>query len=192
MALRLVTAPTSEPLTLLEGKEHLRIDHTAEDALVADYIAAARVRCEAIQRRAYLTQTWELTLDAFPCDGIVLPRPPLQSVTSITYTDSDGVVQTLDEALYQVDTDSEPGRVYPAYDTYWPSTRSVPNAVRIRYVAGVTDSANVPESVKMAMRFWLGHYYLNRESVIAGTIATVMPEAAKALLLPDAVPAVLG
>jgi len=52
---------------------------TVEDTLISAQIAAARRYCESVQGRAYITQTWELWLDAWPDkDYIELPRPPLQ------------------------------------------------------------------------------------------------------------------
>jgi hypothetical protein len=81
----LKTAPTTEPLSLIEAKEHLRIDSNQEDGLLQNLIAAARGYCETFQNRSYLTQTLELWLDEFPCeDHIDLPRPPVQepSVTA--------------------------------------------------------------------------------------------------------------
>jgi len=50
-----------------------------EDGWLNDHIAGARRDCELFQNRAYITQTWELWLDAWPSkDYIELPKPPLQ------------------------------------------------------------------------------------------------------------------
>jgi len=84
MSLVLKTAPTVEPLSLLEVKDHLRLDpdDNIEDALLNAFITAARQDCEAFQGRAYITQTWELWLDAFPGEAFIrLDKPPLQSRT---------------------------------------------------------------------------------------------------------------
>ncbi|NDA93971.1 MAG: hypothetical protein EBX90_11955, partial [Betaproteobacteria bacterium] len=58
--------PATEPLSLEEVKEHLRIDSSAEDALLQMYIEAARKVCEHNTARALITQTWETTFDRFP------------------------------------------------------------------------------------------------------------------------------
>ena len=53
---------------------------TTEDNELNKIIKAAREYCEGFQNRAYITQTWELWLDAFPGeDFIELPLPPIQS-----------------------------------------------------------------------------------------------------------------
>src|SRR5262245_51885551 len=121
MALRLISGPTVEPITLTEAKAHLRVDHTADDTLIAMYIAAARTDCEEWTARAFVAQTWELVLDEFPDDEILLPRPPLQSVESIKYDDADGLEQTLATTEYAVDDASQPGWVVPV-TTGWPSS----------------------------------------------------------------------
>lgn len=66
MALRLTSAPLIEPLTLTEAKLHLRVSGTDEDTLITNLISAARVQAENICRRAFITQSWTLYLDAFP------------------------------------------------------------------------------------------------------------------------------
>lgn len=182
MALRLITAPTVEPISLAEAKAHLRVDTTDDDALIPIYIGAARVDCEEWAGRAFVTQTWELVLDKFPVDEILLPRPPLQSVTSIKYDDAAGVEQTLATTEYTVDTASQPGWVVPVTGGWPIATFEGINSVRIRYVAGyiMTNSPadlteNIPASIKAAILLHLGRLYDSREDVIVGTTVTQLP-----------------
>ena len=137
MTLRLVTPPAIEPVTLTELKSHLRIVHNDEDAILATYLKAARMYAETtLCWRAFIEQELELTKDYFPA-MFKLPRPPLQSVTSIIYRERDGTFETIAPANYIVDTDSEPPRIVPAVDERWPSDALYPvNAVRVRYTAG--------------------------------------------------------
>ena len=78
MGLQLVTPPAAEPVSLSEAKEHSRITGTDEDDLITTFIEAAREYCEEYQNRAYITQTWDLSLDEFPDSPYSLPKPPLQ------------------------------------------------------------------------------------------------------------------
>lgn len=159
-----ITAPTVEPVTLAEVKLHLRVDGVDEDALITALITAAREQAESITRRALNTQTWRLTLDRFPAI-IELPRPHLQSVDSVQYVDTDGVLQTLAADAYQVAGTSEPARILPAYGQSWPATRSQPEAVSITYTAGFgAAGADVPASIRQWILLYIGALYENREA----------------------------
>lgn len=144
MSLFLVTAPASEPVSLDEVKLHLRVDSTAEDALIAGLNTSARDYAESFTQRAIPQQTWDYKLCAFPCE-IWLPKAPCISVTSITYIAPDGTSTVLDSALYTVDAPVGPkaraARIVPAYQQSWPQTRNVPNAVVVRFVAGYAGTA---------------------------------------------------
>lgn len=190
MALILVTAPTAEPVSLAEAKLHLRVDATDEDTMISSLITAAREYCENFQGRAYVEQTWELVLDAFPAgDYIELPRPPLRSVVSLTYTDSAGAATVWDPANYIVDTASQPGRLVLAYDKTWPSVTLQPaGGIKVRFTAGYgTGASAVPARVKQAMLLLIGHWYEHREAVITGTISKALEHAIDALLWQDRV-----
>lgn len=186
MPLSLVTPPAVEPVTLTEAKAHLRRDDTADDTLIATLITAARQNLDGRDGwlgRALVTQTWDLTIDgAFP-DEIAVPLPPLQSVTSVTYVDTDGATQTLATDQYRVLTDRAPAMIVPAHGVTWPSTRDQKAAVTVRFVAGYGDADDVPAPIKAAMLLHIGTMYRDRESVNIGNIVNDLPTYA-ALLAP--------
>ncbi len=153
MPTTLIIAPAVEPVTLAEAKLHLRVDHSDEDALISSLISAARRYAETFTGRQIITATWELTLDAFPWI-IEPPHPLLQSITSIVYVDVDGVSQTLDASIYQVDITSTPGRVKPAFGEVWPGTRSQFNAVTVTYVAGYGTVQATAVTVDAGTEVW--------------------------------------
>lgn len=167
MALTLITGPATEPVTLAEAKSHLRVDVADDDTLITSLIVAMRTDCENEIKRSLITQTWEKVLDFFP-DAIQLPMPPVQSVTSITYLDIDGALQTLPTNQYVLDKDSEPGYVVRAINVNWPVTGDYINAVRVRYVAGYAAAANVPEPIKLWIKIRLSNAYENREEYLLG------------------------
>lgn len=181
-----ITPPAEEPVTRVEAKLHLRVDHTADDDLIDRLITAARQRVENATWRALVTQTLELTLDAWPGGNrLELPRPPLVSVTSVTYTNSDGQATVWSSSLYQVITQGTPGRIVPAYGESWPTaTLRAANGIAVRYVAGYGAAAAVPALLKAAILLLVGHLYENREAVIvgAGLAATPLPLAVESIL----------
>ena len=161
---------------------------TVEDDLINADIKTARLYAENFQRRAYLTQTWELWLDCFPrTTEIILPFPPLQSVTSILYYNTSDVEATFASSNYFVDLISEPGRVGLNYNTQWPTTILRPrNAVKITFIAGFGDLASdVPRDIRKSLLLLIGHYYENREAVqTTGMNAIEVPKSVDSLLWP--------
>lgn len=165
----LVTAPTQEPIELAEAKRQLRVEEsvTVEDDLIGALIRLARRAAERHTGRAILTQTWRLKLDAFPCGGpLIIPFPPLQTLSSISYVDTNGDTQTWSSALYQTAIPSGPhasyARVTPAYQQIWPIARSQMEAVTVQFVAGWTSPELVPEEILQGMKVALSYWWAKR------------------------------
>ena len=161
-------APTVEPVTLAEAKLWLRIDHSAEDSLIRELVKAARREVELFCGRQLINSTRIWRLDRFPSDGVIrLDRPPLSSVSSITYVDTAGATQTWATDQWDQDTDSEPGRITLAYNQSLPSDvrGGAANVVTITYVAGYGAAGeNVPEPLKIAIKEFSADLYEHRES----------------------------
>lgn len=159
-----VTTPAaSEPVSLADMKEHLKVDVVDDDALITTLIIAARKWIEFYCNRSVPSQTLTAKLDAFPNidRSFIVPQSPVISVTSIQYIDAQGVLQTLDSSLYTVDIDSVPARIEPSYGNSWPSTRTQHNAVTIIYPAG---QSSVDEDIVHALKLMVGSLYLAREN----------------------------
>lgn len=164
--MELVVPPAIEPVSLLEIKAQLKIDPDDEsyDDQVEPLIIAAREWCEDHQERAYITQTWELALDAWPCGNIIkLPRAKLQEVESVEYVDDGGTVTSWDGVNYIIDRYSKPGKIVRHLNTRWPHVKlAAANGIIIRYVAGYGDSADdVPEKIKQAIILLVCHWFEN-------------------------------
>lgn len=69
MPLIQTVAPAEEPVSLVEARAHLRVDHYDDDGLIRLLISGARERAEQICRRALITQSWKLIIDEFPQPG---------------------------------------------------------------------------------------------------------------------------
>ena len=180
----LITAPTVEPVSLVEAKEHLNVTSSDDDALIDSLIIASREYVENYLQRALATQTWDIFLDAFS-NKMEISLPPLQSITSIKYIDTDGNEQTLSSSIYSVDTAAEPGIIRLAYNQSWPSTRPDANAVTIRAVCGYGNSWNdIPKAITQAIKLLIGHWYEVREPVVIGTITGNIPFTVESLLYP--------
>lgn len=189
--------PEEEPVTLAEARAHLVMDAdlTDDNDYITEAIVGARQRVEEFLNRALVTQTIALYLDRWPynpkADGhasqVELPHAaPLQSVSSISYVDTDGNTQTFSSANYVVDTAAHPGRVYPAYGEVWPTVRNQPKAITITYAAGygvpsVNEDA-IPKHIKRAIYLTVAEWYENREQTVKGTIVAELPDGVKRIL----------
>lgn len=181
--LNLITAPASEPVSLAEAKLQCHVDGSDEDTLLTAYIVSARMHVENAISRALITQTWEMRLDAWP-SRLYLPRPPLLTVTSVTYTDEDGVTATLDSDAYALRTGTDPGSVLFDGDLLPTVTLADQAAIAVRYTCGYGASASaVPKPLFHAMLLLIGHWHRNREAVGAGNLGE-LPLAVQALIAP--------
>jgi len=176
MALRLITPATALPVSLATAKQHLKVEHTADDALITSMVRAAARGAEQRLNRALMTQTWQLIVDAFPPAEFKLERPKVQAITSIAYVDPAGAEQTLSADAYTLDADLLPGWVLPALGTSWPATREQANAVRVTFTCGYgSDPSVVPDDVAAWILLQVGGLYRNREAFIVGTIGAELP-----------------
>ncbi len=172
-AFTLVTPPVVEPVTLSEMKTQARVDTDADDTLIAALITAARQWAERFTGRAFIAQTWRLWLDVppesrgdwwdgvregalasfMPAASVVLPRPPLMSVSSVQVFGDDDVGVVWPSAHYFVDTARQPGRLALRSGAVWPVPQRAANGLMIEYVAGYgNDGAAVPEPIRLAIR----------------------------------------
>lgn len=181
-----VVGPVGEPVTVAEVREHLRIDHSHEDRWLAAAIRTAREDVEGYTGRALMTQTLEWSLDEWPGGAALrLPRPPLRSVVWLKWAFTTLVTTTVEEATYQVDTLSAPGRIVLRPGMRWPAgTPAVDaNGIIVRYEAGYGARAgDVPARIRHAMLLIVGDLYENREATLVGAIKTEMPFSVQRLL----------
>lgn len=200
-AIEVVSAPAYEPVSRAEAKRWLRIDEddTAHDLVVDLLIKAMRRHAENLTHRAFISRQLRLSLPGYPVDRdygykIKLPFPPLQSVDSFKYIDTDGVLTTLDADQYTVHEEFEPGFIIPAWQETWPTIRRLPNAVQITFTCGyapgspsdeVSNHEVIPHSLRLWMESRIATHNELREQVITGTLVQELPHAFTDALLDE-------
>ena len=177
MAYKIITAATTEPVTLAEGRSHLRIEAFGsplahpDDAQISMMIRSAREWCEKYTGRAFASQTIEMAIDDFPDNEIELPLTPATAITYVQYADLTGNIQTVNSSLYALDDYSKPNWVILTSGSLWPKTNGGANNVKIRMVVGESPTT-IPYSVKSAILLLLGSLYENRQEDLQGSSRT--------------------
>jgi uncharacterized phiE125 gp8 family phage protein len=184
MSLSLLTPPAEEPLALADAKTWLKLDQDADDDLVRALIVAARLQVEAVTGRLMVTQTWRLTLDAWPCDAVVpVPLVPLAGLSAAEVVGADGAATALDLDTITVDTASRPARLLVGTR---PPARAFAG-IHFDLTAGYGAAADVPAPFVQAMRSLIAHWYENRNLLAAPGADAQMPLAVTAMLAPHRV-----
>jgi len=135
-------------------RAHLRLTQTDDDPNIELYITAAREYLEDIHGISFFTTTWKAYYSGLV--GVLeIPRRPVQSVTSLVYTDEDGASQTLTEDTdFVVDYKSVIPTIKEAEDATWPSDieDDAYNPVTLTFVAGYATVATIPTPWIHALR----------------------------------------
>ncbi len=188
-------APAAEPITIKEAKIQLRIadeDHTY-DSEIQQMVTDARTWIERRYAISIISQTRVQRQDNFydrwPLYRVTSQRwytrfpltilyPPVQSISSFTYVDVNGVTQTMvlntDYAtsgliapIVGSSQDIIIPRIYPV--NQWPSFSWIPEAIQMTYLAGFgVDGSYVPGPVKRAIKMAVTHFFENRLEEITG------------------------
>lgn len=164
MPIKVTGAPATTPETVANAKIHARVTTSDDDAFFTQLLKAAALEAQDFANISLITQTITATWDCFPSGReIWLPRPPLQSVTSVKYYDSSNTQVTLSSSSYQVDISTTPGAIVLNDGESWPVTYNRASAVEVIYIAGYgADESSVPEDIRLAIQALVTHWYDHR------------------------------
>ena len=131
----------------------------------------------SIRQFRYFFNGVRVTALTTKCMDIDLAVQPVQSITSVKYTDTAGDLQTLDSGAYELGERNGRGMVRLQYGETWPMTLDHPDSVVVRTVCGYGLAAAVPDAIVRAV------------ATIATALAThrgdadfEIPKAARAML----------
>lgn len=167
MELTTITGPSVEPVTLADVYLHLRLDADEnspadshpDDTMLTRFIKSARRQAEKITRRSFVSQRLRLSMDAFPTGGIVLLRPPVLEINSLSYYDTNNALQVIDPSNYFVTDGDQKPRLQFLTTYAVPTLYARADAIRLEYTAGYEPSdaspadyaANVPDDIHAAI-----------------------------------------
>ncbi len=182
MSITIVTPPASEPISLAEAKLFLRVDHSAEDSLIATLIGAAREAVEAGIGRALITRRVRESLDIWrreAVQGAVLGLGPVTNVVAVRLLTDSGSQSVLDPERYRLEGHRDrPRLVFPPGV---PATLRSAGGIEIEYDCGYADEASdLPVALRLATMQIVAALYELRQGEGA------IPETARALMRPFA------
>lgn len=157
MKYELVTPPVGPAVPLVTAKQHLVVEHAADDELITMYIGQAAAWCSSYSGRHIGEQTWAVFGNTW-CDVISLPFSPLQSVV-VEYIDEDEATQTLAADQYYLDNKSYPATLQPRPTVTWPELSDAPNCVTVTCQTG---SNTLNGNISAAVYLLVAHLYEQR------------------------------
>lgn len=182
MKIKYSGVPIAEDILSLDDvKEHLRVEHTAEDDLITAIRAAAINYAEeycAIKLGTYAATGY---LDNF--ENCIIPGGPVNSLTAVNYKATDFTLDltTLNYTKYYTDLDTTPSRIrfvnVPALADY--EMARVQITMSIGYNTGV-----VPAPILAAIKLLCGHLYENRQAETFNLMPYALKVGVEALLNP--------
>jgi len=176
-ALELITSPATSPISLVEAKAQMRVEHGDDDAIIQRLIdvATAFVDAQGALGKAMITQTWAQWVSPNP-NVVRFLVGPFQSVSSITSYDVDGNLQTANLADFDVFGTTNYKTIQPKSGKNWPVTQQRDDAIKIQYVVGYGDAAaDIPQTIRHAIALLVSNYYENRENELIGSISKTLP-----------------
>jgi uncharacterized phiE125 gp8 family phage protein len=183
MASILLSAPAVEPVTLDEARAFLRVEHSADDEVIAALVAGARIHIEAQTRRALITQSWRLVLDAWPAQGRIAVRPgPLQVLDAARVHAGEGGALDIDTQAFIPDLAAS-ALVFAPWVLPAPGRSHA--GIELDVVVGYGDgSIDVPEPLRQAIRLLTAHWYENRGLLANGGAGALLPASTSTLIAP--------
>jgi uncharacterized phiE125 gp8 family phage protein len=174
MAVKVITPPTAEPITLQEAKDHLRQPFDDEDDYIAALIPAARGMLEKLTQRHLMPQVVEFAVPAWGY-GIRAQAAPFRELVSVSYTDTGGAPAEMDLAGVYVDPYIEPALIGLPYGGTWPEAQAGTLRV-VRAAVGYADAASVPAPLKQWMLLAIAAMYDHRSATVTGVSVSALPE----------------
>ena len=182
MTISIVTPSAGEPVSLAEAKLFLRLDHSAEDGLIATLIGAAREAVEAGCGRALITRRVRESLDIWRHDavgGAALGLGPVTNVVAVRLLAANGAQSIIEPERYRLEGERDRPRL--VFEQGVPATLRSAGGIEIEYDAGFAAAAgDVPVALRLATLHIVAALYEARLGEAA------LPEAARMLMRPFA------
>lgn len=148
---------STDPVTLADIKNELRVSHSDDDDMLSGYIKQAEQDVGEHTGRSIFTEEFTVYWKHV-WDYVWLPRPPHVSITSVTEIDDDGTETTISSDDYEL---------FGRKEFKIEFDNSIDNQLRVVYDAGYGATINdIPQWAKSAVQ-WQTKLYYKRDIELA-------------------------
>tara|TARA_B100001971_G_C18117550_1_gene497663 strand:+ start:430 stop:1002 length:573 start_codon:yes stop_codon:yes gene_type:complete len=158
-----VSEPAAEPISVSEAKTFLRISHDGDDAVLANYIKAARQFCEIYTGQCIISRSLKtsFSINGSTADAYDIPKSPATSISQVKVVQKDSTETVLDANTYNLDTTFNRIIFQTAVLAPHPYSK-----LDVFYTAGYGTSADdVPETLRHAVLMKAAQMYEHRGGV---------------------------
>lgn len=160
-AIRLLTPPVAEPVTLEQARNFVRADSDADDALLLGLITAARQEAEAVTGRVLGESVWAVAVP--PLSGPF--EMPLVPCTALTAVEADGVIA--EPGLYAFAPSGLSPQESPLRAAFTPGP-GFPQGETVLTVKAGYPVERFPEAIRQWMLVRVATLYEQREAFAVG------------------------
>lgn len=183
MPLAIISQPISKPVTLVQIKRHLRLDHDEDDDYINELTDAATSHVEAVTGQFLITRIVRQYIDTMPASrSIPLEAWPVKSIQELRGYDFDGNTNTLLNANYRLDNRIDPPSLILNTNINF---NAFCNGIEVDMEVGYGETGvDVPSNITRAILVLIAHWYEFRGTLPAGDETALIPNGLDALLGP--------
>ena len=164
-----VITPPLIAIPLVDVKEHLKISHSLDDAVITSMIESATQMAENFTNTSFMKRVYEITIDLnnlnFMNNGneITLPRNPIDGINYVKLVISSGEEEFIPASSYRISANREKVEFKTNMVFANRSVNNFGNRVKIEYIAGkLQDAKNMPTDVRQAILLLVTDLYEGR------------------------------
>ena len=146
---------SSWPVSLLEIKQFLRIEHSLEDALLSNLLSIATEYAEWYMEKSLMPQKWQVSYIRNIPQRIQIPFSPIINVEEVNMITFGYNVNTIPKDQYFIDDICSCIVLSRSISAY---------RLDIIYQAGYQDISLIPAQIKEGIMHHVANSYKNRES----------------------------
>lgn len=174
--------PVSQLVSVADMCNYLRVSSDHEYGTVRALILAATDHLQSAIGKAFISQEWQLKIQAPVANKIELHKVPAIDIVEILYYDGNNEQQSLDIEDFEIIGNQEWAYIQPKQNKVWPTIYSRPDAIQVKYNAGFGDTPDsVPQDIIQALMMLVSHWFINRSAVANGS-AQEVPYAVEAVI----------